>query len=239
MKHNALAWWEMIIILAVILLGVVVKISTVEAPAEPVVENSSTTSNVSVPTQPKFMTVVHTLKVDVPQGSVYLGDLVPGPKNFNVQQAQGVYHSLIANQDTLDGIVISGEKNFYLKSQLLEGDSLELKTYTRSDGVEITLSEVDEAIAPYIVDRSYCEDVSDCVPGYGSGCMGGFYNKYIVIPPTHGCYGDYSVTIEEKELMQCDPMTQHVKPAYSGPQCVQNKCVATTRTLSCAEGALP
>jgi hypothetical protein len=207
---------------------------------------TSTQPTTTAPLVPHFYAV----DVKIPDSaSVSLGGILPriplktpGVRGFNVLYMKTGEIKFNFNQETLVQTVAPGMYTLYLRSDRPEGSGVDLGTYPYGNSLTATVSTIDPKVLPYIQDRSYCEVTADCVPGYGDGCRGGFFNKYVPIPETHGCYGDYSITQEEKLMCPSDPekdFFQHTEAEYAGPQCIQNKCVASERVLVCVDGMGP
>lgn len=96
------------------------------------------------------------------------------------------------------------------------------KTYSKNN-FTINASEIDQKLASFLEDASYCQVDTDCVIR-NEICSNGAYNHYSQMPPTFGCSGSF------------DENGCNIEKKYTGAKCQQNKCIGlgeTNKIISC------
>ncbi len=96
----------------------------------------------------------------------------------------------------------------------------------------------DESLLPFVQDSSYCEKDTDCSVGTNF-CNYGSFNKYHVYAEGWGCEGvHYPQEGDNIELQSLCEYPNYPRFEYSDSRCLENKCVAQGRTMTC-DGTLP
>lgn len=128
--------------------------------------------------------------------------------------------------------------DFYIA---IKGFSLDVTKTYKNSYAQATLSFVNPQIIPYLENKDYCQQDSDCVIR-NSFCGYGSFNEYEYYADIYGCESPpYDLELlnptgqpiffdgqEYDQTLKC-----YVKASYSGSACIKNQCKGTGRTLSC------
>lgn len=123
----------------------------------------------------------------------------------------------------------------------IKGFSLDLTKTYQNKYAKATLSYVDPQIIPYLENKDYCKQDSDCMTR-DSFCGYGSFNTYEAYADIYGCespaYDLETVNAQGQPIFYDgehydQSMKCYIKASYSGSSCVKNQCKGTGRTLSC------
>ena len=111
-----------------------------------------------------------------------------------------------------------------------------MNDFYKNKELTATILKASPKILPYVLNPSYCEADTDCLLGYNF-CYEGSWNKFRKYISAWGCEGPTGAT--EEEWNQCGAGKYPVVKYSGGSQCINNKCVANNRNVTCLVGELP
>jgi len=124
---------------------------------------------------------------------------------------------------------------YYIELDSENAKNLDSKVYF-DENYKVNISPIDSKLIPYLSSISYCQIDSDCTIR-PLGCGEGSANYYKTIRPGFGCEGYQSYPYTSEDLKMCDLVTDHPVVKYGGPKCINNQCIAESRTVRCEPGS--